>query len=262
MTAAVGVLGRLRRLIGGRPEMPPARARVPAGRLVYAIGDIHGRADLLEDMHRTIEADIRDRGADDAVVVYLGDYIDRGMQSREVVDLLLDRPVAGARPVHLLGNHEAMLLEFVDTGRNGVNWLYNGGNTTIYSYRVRLAAVPVEDADLAEFRPQLEAALQGRHLDFFRSLEIAHREGDYLFVHAGIRPGVPFDLQDPQDLIWIRDDFLGSRQDHGCIVVHGHTIAGEPEELANRIGIDTGAYMTGKLTCLALDGEARRFLAT
>jgi len=255
-------LARLFRRTAGPAGAPPAQPRVPDGRLVYAIGDIHGRADLLGDLHAMIADDLARRPGRQGTVVYLGDYIDRGMQSRGVIDTLLDRPVPGARAIHLSGNHEAMLLEFLASGAGGVNWLYNGGNTTVFSYGVRLKAVPVEDADLTETRAELAAALGSRHLDFFRGLGRWHEEGDYLFVHAGVRPGVALAQQNPLDLMWIRDDFLRHEAPFGHTVVHGHTVTSEVDERPNRIGIDTGAYITGRLTCLVLEGGERRYLAT
>jgi len=236
------------------------RAQAPAGSRVYAIGDIHGRADLLAALHRMICDDAAARPVARHVVVYVGDYIDRGPDSRAVIDLLLDAPLAGFESVHLLGNHEAFLLEFLDDAGAGPDWLFNGGAETLASYGVE-SPWPFGDPPdrmQAEFRRRLPA----RHLTFLRDLRLSHVEGGYLFVHAGVRPGVPLDRQERHDLLWIRDEFLDSGADLGKVVVHGHSIADEPERRRNRIGIDTGAYMTGRLTCLVLEGADRRFLAT
>lgn len=244
-------------LWGGRK----AAVRGPGDCRVYAIGDIHGRVDLLDELHRMIAADAAN-ARDERLIVYLGDYIDRGLHSREVVDRLIAGPPAGFAAVHLMGNHEDMLLDFVETTEGGVNWLHNGGNTTLHSYGVALPANPREDEDLVQARLDFLEALPERHLAFYRGLRLTHVEGDYLFVHAGIRPGVPLEKQDPDDLIWIRNSFLNSTADHGYCVVHGHSISNEVDDRPNRIGIDTGAYATGQLTALAIDGENSWFLQT
>jgi len=236
------------------------RARAPAGSRVYAIGDIHGRADLLAALHRMIRDDAAGRPVSRRVAVYVGDYIDRGPDSRAVIDLLLDAPLAGFESVHLLGNHEAFLLDFLDDAAIGPDWLFNGGAETLASYGVE-SPWPFGDP-LDRMQTEFRRRLPARHLTFLRGLRLSHVEGDYLFVHAGVRPGVPLDRQARDDLLWIRDEFLDSGTDLGKVVVHGHSIAHEPEQRANRIGIDTGAYMTGRLTCLVLEGADRRFLAT
>ena len=222
---------------------------------MYAIGDIPGRLDLLA----TLEALIRDdaAAAPEArkVVVYLGDYVDRGPDSRGVIEHLLAEPLAGFECVHLIGNHESMMLDFLRDVAMGPGWLWNGGDATLESYGVA-APIGWSDRDLLEAaRSGLAAALPADHRAFLDRLARSHREGDYLFVHAGIRPGVGLDAQDPNDLIWIREPFLESTAEHGVVVVHGHTIAREPQYRDNRIGIDTGAYRTGQLTALRLEGE-------
>ncbi|MCZ6481933.1 MAG: metallophosphoesterase family protein [Alphaproteobacteria bacterium] len=244
-------------LKGGRAGAPRVPApRVPEGTRVYAIGDIHGRLDLLAQLRERIVMDSGDFTGERKVVVYLGDYVDRGPQSREVIDLLVDAPLGGFESVHLKGNHDKFLLDFLDDASVWPLWLYNGAGATVMSYGV----TPTAGAEglQAEFRARIPA----RHLEFLRSLALSHAEGDYYFVHAGVRPGVALEDQDEADMIWIRDPFLSSCADHGKIVVHGHSIAREPEIEANRIGIDTGAYATGKLTCLVLEGEGRAFLHT
>lgn len=240
----------------------PAPAAVPAGSRVYAIGDIHGRADLLETLHAAILADADGApGAVRRVAVYIGDYVDRGLHAREVIDLLLDAPLPGFESVHLKGNHEDMMLRFLADAAAGPPWFANGGEATLLSYGVG-GPPPRDAAMLEDVRLRLVAALPPRHLAFLEGLALSHREGGYLFVHAGLRPGVPATDQRDEDLMWIRDDFLESTADHGVIVVHGHSIAYEPERHANRIGIDTGAFTTGRLTSLVLDGESQRFMST
>jgi len=242
----------------------PARsvARLPDGLRVYAIGDIHGRLDLLTQLHETIRADAAASGAQRRCVVYLGDYIDRGLESRQVVDFLLDEPLEGFEPVYLMGNHEQVLLQFLEDPGVGPNWFFFGGDATLYSYRVPGASPAIDAARLAKVQTGFQNALPPRHLAFYRALAYQHRAGDYLFVHAGIKPGVPAERQSETDLLWIREEFLDSTADHGAVVIHGHTIAPEPVVRPNRIGIDTGAYASGKLTALVLDGAERRFLHT
>lgn len=238
------------------------RARVPDGTRVYAIGDIHGRVDLLAELHKQIRRDLKDRPAARATVVYLGDYIDRGPDSAGVVDFLLDRPLEGCVAIHLKGNHEATLVQFLDDLGIGPNWLFNGGDATLNSYGVAISRWEADPVALRRAQDEFRAALPARHAGFYRGLALQHQAGDYLFVHAGIRPGVALDDQDSYDLMWIRQPFLEARDDHGVVVVHGHTITRRPELRPNRIGIDTGAYYSGRLTCLVLDGATRRFLTT
>ncbi len=247
-----------RRLETDFEALPP---RVPAGTRVYAIGDIHGRLDLLEDIHRLILADCVD-GPGHQVLVYLGDYIDRGQHSFGVVDALIHDPLPNFQIVHLKGNHEDFLLRFVETGEQGENWLFNGGVTTFNSYRTSGASMADLYGDMDNLRDALIEVLPPAHLAFYRRLAMTHSEGDYLFVHAGIRPGIPVSHQKDDDLIWIRGPFLHTDEDFGQVVVHGHTPEFEPVIRHNRIGVDTQAYRSGCLTCLVLEGEQRRFLQT
>ena len=241
---------------------PAIEAVAPRGTAIYAIGDIHGRADLLEDLHRRIEADAERGRADRRVLVYLGDYIDRGAESAAVIDLVLDHRPAGFDVVPLLGNHERLMLEFLDNVGHAALWLRNGGDATLQSYGIEPGGGPHLDAGpLLDLQTALIERLPPRHLAFLQSLKLKHAEGDYFFAHAGVRPGVALTAQREEDLIWIRDLFLNSEADHGRVVVHGHTIRPEPEFRPNRIGIDTGAYYTGHLTCLALEGTKRRIIS-
>jgi serine/threonine protein phosphatase 1 len=232
------------------------------GLRIYAVGDIHGRHDLLRGLHRLIAADAAQSAAERKRVVYLGDYIDRGLHSRDVIDILLDEPLEGFEGVYLLGNHEDFLLRFMDDPKIGPGWFMNGGGATLYSYGVRMLDRGTEIDRLNNVRQQLRDNLPDRHLRFMRALEPWHSEGDYFFVHAGVRPGVPLEAQRDEDILWIRELFLDDTTDHGKIVVHGHSISAEPDVRSNRIGIDTGAYASGKLTCLVLEGSERRFLQT
>ncbi len=240
---------------------PSGPARVPDGLRVYAVGDIHGRFDLLEALYGQIRRDLEARAPLRSVEVFLGDYVDRGPQSREVVEwMLAGKPVTDER-ICLCGNHEQMLLRALHDPSAIGHWFGNGGLETLISYkpipRHILAGMTVTAA-LAE----VTAAVPAGHVAFLRDLRRTAEFGDYLFVHAGLRPGRPLEHQDPEDLIWIREPFLSSAADFGKVVVHGHTPAAAPDIRRNRINIDTGAVFSGTLTCLVLEGETRRFLQT
>ncbi len=252
----------LARLFGRKGRGAGHEARVPEGVRVYAVGDIHGRADLLRELHDLIADDAATAPGLDKTIVYLGDYVDRGLESRGVIDLLLDSTPPGVAPVYLRGNHEDALLSFLDDFAIGPAWIQLGGDATLYSYDVALSGPLTEQKTLIDAQLALRQNLPDRHLAFLRGLDPYHEVGGYLFVHAGLRPGVPLDKQKPEDLMWIRDEFLDSTVDHGRVVVHGHSISLEVEYRPNRINIDTGAYATRVLTCLALEGAERRLLQT
>lgn len=223
---------------------------------IYAIGDIHGRLDLLERAIAAIRRDVEEHGPA-ALTVTVGDYIDRGPQSCGVLDRLIENPFPTAY-VALKGNHENMLEAFLADPATGLYWRQQGGLQTLQSYGIRLRGFIT--ANFADARDQLKAVLPAAHLNFLRSLKISLSHGKYFFCHAGVRPGVPLERQSEDDLLWIRDEFLSSRADFGKIIVHGHTPMPEPEVRPNRISIDTGAFATGRLTCVALSGGAPRFL--
>jgi serine/threonine protein phosphatase 1 len=252
----------LARLFRSAPS-GPAAAAVPRGTRVYAIGDVHGRLDLLQDLHRQISDHAREYPAARRVVVHIGDYIDRGYQSRQTLDYLLDSPLPGFDMIHLLGNHERTMLEFLDDVAVGAAWLRYGGRETLFSYDIEWDRDLAGDEDgLRRIQRDLRHRLPERHRRFLSDLPLTHEEGDYLFVHAGVRPGIPLERQVADDLLWIREEFLNSTADHGKVVVHGHSISEEPVLRPNRVGIDTGAFATGRLTCLVLDGNERSFLST
>ena len=223
---------------------------------IYAIGDIHGRLDLLDRAITAIRRDVEEHGPA-ALTVTVGDYIDRDLQSRGVLDRLIENPFPTSY-VALKGNHESMLEAFLADPATGPYWRQQGGLQTLQSYGIRIRGFMV--ANFAEARDQLRAALPGAHVDFLHSLKTSLSRGKYFFCHAGVRPGVPLEQQSEDDLLWIRDAFLASDTNFGKIVVHGHTPMAEPEVRPNRIGIDTGAFATGRLTCVALSDGAPRFL--
>jgi serine/threonine protein phosphatase 1 len=237
---------------------PKADATVPAGMRVYVVGDIHGRLDLLDSLADKVREDLRQGGFDEAVAIFLGDYIDRGPNSAGVTERL----AAGDFPapiIALRGNHEATLLSFLDDERMLGDWRRYGGLETLVSYGVDVKEAmrgQGYEAALASLRRNLPP----RHLAFFEQTRLSWNLGDYFFCHAGVRPGVPLARQNEQDLLWIRDEFNFYPGPFEKIVVHGHTPVQQAEVLPNRIGIDTGAYATGLLTCLVLEGEDRRFI--
>lgn len=236
-------------------RLPP---KVPDGRRIYAVGDIHGRADLLDTMAGIIAQDLTARPSPEATTIFLGDYVDRGPDSRRIIDQL----VRGDFPtpiVTLRGNHEDILIGFL---RGEVDADYHdqlGGGATLASYGLDSAAFVW--AGKAERTAMLEA-IPPEHRDFLDRLRLSETVGDYFFCHAGARPGVALDRQSAEDLMWIRDDFLTSTYDFGKVVVHGHTPVRSPVIRSNGIGIDTHAFASGILTSLVLEGPDRRFLHT
>ncbi len=252
----------LRRLFG---RGPAARvSTVPAGEAVYAIGDIHGRFDLLQDLLARIVDDAERHDADiHRSLILLGDYIDRGPESQNVVEMLLQDPLPGFTTIRLIGNHEDAFLAFLDGQTDGLDWLAYGGVETLMSYGVSLRHLPRSEDAARALRLSVAAAVPHSHVEFLRRCALYHFVGDYLFVHAGVRPGVPLEKQSPTDLLWIRDDFLRSKVPlPEWVVVHGHTICDFPQNRTHRIDIDTGAFASGRLTCLVLRGTERRFLST
>jgi serine/threonine protein phosphatase 1 len=241
-------------------------ASVPPGSRIYAIGDIHGRLDLLDKMMGLIEGDLAVREEAQTTLVFLGDYIDRGANSKGVVSRLIAGFPAGFATIFLKGNHETLLLNFLERPGFGLNWLYNGGDASLLSYGVEADAIKnaywAGAPGLLQVYTLFNERLPEDHLRFYRSLKLFYRAGGYFFSHAGVRPGVPLERQKENDLIWIRDEFLSHPHDFGAVVVHGHTPANAPEDLYNRIGIDTLAFYTGRLTAVGLEGSRRWFLST
>lgn len=231
-------------------------AKTPDGMRIYAIGDIHGCDADLAAMHARIDADLAARPIADHRIIHIGDYIDRGPDSAGVLRRLATMAAADRRVICLRGNHDQMLIEFLASPETGGGmFLANGGKQTLRSYGIGTRSRNYDD--LAE---ELAEAMGASERSFLADLAFSARFGDYLFVHAGIHPGVPLDGQKNHDLIWIREEFLTDTRDHGFVVVHGHTPVDAPEVRDNRINIDTGAVYGGRLTCLVLEGSDVRFL--
>ena len=256
-------------------EFIEAPASLPEGQRAYAIGDVHGCLEQLEALHQAIAADLAERPVAEAVLVHLGDYVDRGPDSAGVVALLAaGPPVPGLYTVNLMGNHEHMMLDALVSGQEEAAelWLSNGGANTLFSWGVPRQAAQAEWA----------GRIPVPHLLFLRDLALLHQVGPYLFVHAGLRPGIPLHRQARQDMLWIREPFLSAKgpilggapqsvlevaggaagADQALVVVHGHTPVQEPVAWPNRIGIDTGAVMGGVLTCAVLEGDRMGFLTS
>jgi serine/threonine protein phosphatase 1 len=230
----------------------PAPAVLPPGQRVYAIGDVHGCIDRLAALHERIAEDLAERPTEFATLVHLGDYVDRGTDSAQVIDwLIAGPPVPADSVVNLMGNHEHMMLSAIaGTDPDApAQWLSNGGAESLLSWGIS-RTVPAT---------QWAARIPVQHLVFLRDLAINHRIGPYLFVHAGILPGVPLNQQTRQDMMWIREPFLSSGADHGAVIVHGHTPKREPIVTPNRIAIDTGAVLGGALTCVMLEADRLAF---
>jgi len=227
---------------------------------VYVIGDIHGRSDLLDRMAVQISRDLDSNPTDDCLTVTLGDYMDRGPDSRGVLDRLVRNPFP-TEFVALKGNHEALFEAFLDDPAVAEHWRRLGGLETLHSYGVPVSNLMM-GANYEQAATALEAAVPDEHFKFLASLKTSIITGRYFLCHAGVRPGIPLERQSVEDLLWIRDAFLKSTMDFGRIVVHGHTPSERPEVLPNRINIDTGAFATGRLTCVVLDSAELRFLTT
>ncbi|MEO7241030.1 MAG: metallophosphoesterase [Sphingomicrobium sp.] len=240
-----------------RPSVPV----VPAGYRVYAVGDIHGRRDLLDDCLQQIHADIDRRGPANNVLIFLGDYIDRGPASAEVIERLRRYERHGVRPIFLGGNHEEVLLRLLrGDAQYLTDWLRFGGADCARSYGIDPESLKLMQP--ARAVAELRTRIPREHQMFLNGLSDTFRIGDYLFVHAGIQPGVQLSEQSQADLRWIRGPFLDHQHDHGFVVVHGHTITDGIDERVNRVGLDTGAYRSGVLTAIGLEGSDRWFIQT
>ena len=239
----------------------PARSgfSIPEGQRVYAIGDIHGRDDLFAGMLDLIRADNAARGPAEVSIILLGDLIDRGPQSSEVVDRAIRLREEFPYTRLLIGNHEECFLAALTGDVRRLRYFMRiGGDATVASYWDNEESLA--DATFEEVAERLPQLVPAEHVAFLGTGEDIIEIGDYAFVHAGIRPGIPLEKQSLSDLRWIRDEFLDNLADHGKMIVHGHSITAEPDEQANRIGVDVGAFRSGTLAALALEGEQRWFL--
>jgi serine/threonine protein phosphatase 1 len=266
MIASMRRLLPIDRTDGDWPEFDSASPAVTGLSRIYAIGDIHGYDDLLEAMQQAIAADLESRPSGQALIIYLGDIIDRGPNSLGVVDMIIDHranPPANAQVMCLRGNHDEWLIDFIDDAGVISPWALKGGLETLASYGLSKDEVlaAVADPDRAEpLRQQFLAGLPERHKDFMLSLPFSHSDGDYFFAHAGIDPDRPLADQRREDLTWIRDKFLLSRKNFSKVVVHGHSHRDAVESLPNRINVDTGAYVQQVLSCVILEGQDRYVL--
>ncbi len=256
----------LTRLFSGKKTEAGPVYTVPPGHLVYAVGDIHGRRDLLEKLVGLIKADAIERQATEQIeycsLIFLGDYVDRGFHSKQVLDYLQSFDPDWAEVTCLRGNHEEMMLEFISDPISSEGWLHFGGLATLASYGAKVEEGSTGQADLIATASAFDDKFPRAHRDFIRSMPFSHQIGDYFFVHAGIRPGIGLRAQDPHDMMSIRQEFTESRHDSGVRVVHGHTGVQNPLELKGRIAVDTIAYATGRLTAVALYGESVNFIIT
>jgi len=229
------------------------RPSLPAELRIYAIGDIHGRLDLLSELLARISSDIALRPTARPLYVFLGDYIDRGSASRETIDRLIEHGKTH-ESIFLKGNHELIAIKCLSDRGLFDQWLRLGGLETLVSYGVP-AETLANGKQIAELQSAFHGALPQAHFRFFRDLKNSFECGDFFFAHAGVKPNVELSRQKENDLLWIRGEFLTSKDDFGKIVVHGHTPAREIEVGPNRVNIDTGAFATGRLSCLVLEGE-------
>lgn len=248
------------RLFSFQAKRKPPR-QTPADTRVYAVGDIHGCLVQLRALQEAIKEDAKG-GPERLVVVYLGDFIDRGENSKGVIDHLLSSPMEGFEEVFLKGNHEDFLLKFLDDPGQAMAWLANGGSQTCLSYGFDPASPPdLVDDLLIWLHQEVSNRIPDDHLAFLKKLTLTHVEGGFFFCHAGVRPGLALEEQKEEDLLWIREPFLGSKANFEKLVVHGHTPTRQPDVRGNRIGIDTGACYGGKLTAMAIEKDDFRFIA-
>ncbi|MBU6253299.1 MAG: metallophosphoesterase [Alphaproteobacteria bacterium] len=252
----------LRNLAGllGLATDPPT---LPPGERVYAIGDIHGRLDLFHQLLRRIEADNAARGRADVWLILLGDLINRGPDSRGVIERALKLANSPQSAIFLMGNHEDMLLR-VWRGQTSLAYpfLQAGGDATLKSYGYTGTTDQLRDMRERDIVQLVRSHVPEEHIRFLRRFGEKCEMGDYLFVHAGVRPGISIAVQSADDMRWIGEEFVHSKLWHGAMIIHAHHISDAPDVRPNRIGIDTGAYCTGTLTAIGLQGAERWFLAT
>lgn len=245
------------RLFGSKRAQP----QIPSGICVYAVGDIHGRYDLMQSLLEKIWADAEVQASPQNILIFLGDYVDRGPASKQVVDYLIQLSRPGWEIVKLIGNHEYSMLEYLKNPEIYASWRAYGGAETLLSYGVKPPLFS-DAKEIGRAHQDFVAKFPREHFVFLSGLPYSHEVGDYFFVHAGVRPGIPLKEQVAEDLMWIRDDFLVCDQYFGKVIVHGHTPAEKPIARSNRIGVDTGAYATGQLTAVKLFEDRYTFLTT
>lgn len=248
--------------VGSKP--PPVlldAASIPEGQRVYAIGDVHGRLDLLHELLSAIKKDAAEISKQ-TFIVYLGDYVDRGHDSRGIIDFFLNNPMDEFEQIFLMGNHEEFMLRFMESPGPGAGWLEYGGMETLLSYGVSLQPGVMSEKKLSLAADGLREMVPQTHIDFLSGLKDSFELGDFFFCHAGIDPDRPLSKQKAEDLRWAREPFLSHTKSYSKIIVHGHSITERPELHPNRISIDTGAYHSGQLTCLVLHGKEKRFIQT
>lgn len=252
----------LRKLFRAKQDAP---VNLPEGMCIYAIGDIHGRADLLDRLLKRIGDDVADRssGRDRATLVFLGDYIDRGDHSREVIDCLVALEASPRyETIFLKGNHEDAMLRFLRVPEDSADWLSYGGLATLMSYGVREVTPAMSPERLRAAARQLAESLPRPHHSFLDRLRLTWQAGEYFFCHAGVCPDLAKEDQPEDSLLWGDSDFFGRAWKEGLRVVHGHHVCTAPDIQPHRIGIDTGAYFTGRLTALRLEGPSTSILQT
>lgn len=233
----------------------------PENTRLYAIGDVHGCMMRLDALLSQIKADFAAAPEEKCCLIFVGDYVDRGPDSAELIDLLLGDPLPEADVVFLKGNHEEFMLRFLEGDADaGTVWIANGGAETLMSYDIPVESPWPDGGELEALQTKFAERVPDTHRSFLRSLELYHVAGDYAFVHAGVRPGLKLTDQTEKDLLWIRDAFLSYSRPHEYVIVHGHTPVRKPENLSNRINVDTGAVYGGPLTAVVLAGTDRRFL--
>lgn len=238
----------------GSKSRSKRRPALPAGIRIYAVGDVHGRLDLLEKTMARVDASLARSSAENAFEIYLGDYIDRGPQSRQVLDRLISRS-AERNTIFLKGNHETYVPQFLENPAILSDWRQYGGLETLMSYGLK-PSINANAAEQIELAEALKVTIPQHHHEFLENLKLFIACGDFFFVHAGVKPRVPLSQQREEDLLWIREDFLLFEEDFGKVIVHGHTPVREADIRPNRINIDTGAYATSRLTCIMIEQDS------
>ena len=238
-------------------------ARAPVGLRIYAVGDVHGCLAQLRHMLAMIDADLQQRPVEDHRVIFVGDYSDRGPDSKGVVYALMGLTARDKRVICLRGNHDMFVHNFLrDPHEHGPMFYRNGGAATLRSYGSRARDAFPEPVELHQVHVFAELLVNWHHLNFLGHLPTSVSFGDYFFCHAGVRPGVPLDEQSDDDLVWIRDDFLGHKGLYEKVIIHGHTSRSNIDVQPNRINLDTKCHASGTLSAVVLEGPDHRFLQT